>query len=115
MKVMLGNHLEEYLHQHHYNTISLELDTTTPTTTTTTTTTRTTNEKFRVKPRMPEPRVIFSRPENTTNYTKYLVDDITIFVSNNIEATDDEIEILDQVVDGVDTCHVRGWIGYNRK
>ncbi|MBI9011738.1 MAG: hypothetical protein JEZ08_05850 [Clostridiales bacterium] len=105
MKVMLGNHLEEYLHQHHYNTISLEL---------TTDNTQHVGEQFIVRPRMPEPRVIFSKPVTEDGYTKYLVDDITVYVAKDIKAENDEIEIMDQIVDGIDTCHVRGWIGNRR-
>jgi len=105
MKVMLGNHLEEYLHQHHHNTISLEL---------TNREIQQDSERFTVQPRMPEPRVIFSKPVNETGYTKYLVDDITIYVAENIKAENNEIEIMDQMVDGVDTCHVRGWVGNRR-
>jgi hypothetical protein len=102
MKVRLGNHLEEYLHQHHHTTISLELSLQP---------TKHTNETFLAAPRMPEPRVIFNKPQNTTGYTKYLVDDITIYVAENIKAKQDELIIMDQVVDGQDTCHVEGWLG----
>ncbi len=105
MKVMLGNHLEEYLHQHHHNTISLEL---------TMNDTRRNSERLTVQSRMPEPRVIFTKPTNETGYTKYLVDDITVYVAKNIKAENNEIEIMDQMVEGVDTCHVRGWIGNRR-
>lgn len=100
MKVRLGQHLENYLHEHDHHTISLELMTTP---------TEHLGERFLLKPRMPEPRIIFNRPTDTTMYDKYLIDDITVFVSQKIEAINDELVIMDQVVDGKDTCYVDGW------
>lgn len=102
MKVMLGNHLEEYLHEHHHNIVSLELALKTE---------PHAGELFMSKPRMPEPRMVFSRPINETKFNKYLIDDIVVYVAKNIHAENNELEIMDQVVNGVDTCHVRGWVG----
>ena len=100
MKVRLGNHLEDYLHEHHHHTISLELITAPI---------QHQGEKFLSKPRMPEPRIVFNEPMDITRYDKYLIDDITVYVSRKIKAINDEIVIMDQVVDGMDTCYVDGW------
>lgn len=102
MKVTLGNYLEEYLHEHHHNTISLELALKNE---------PHVGEMILSTPRMPEPRMIFSKPVNESHFNKYSVDDITIYVAKNIEAEEDELEIIDLKVDGMDTCHVRGWVG----
>lgn len=102
MKVKLGHHLEDYLHQHHHNVISLEL---------TMENTKHVGEKFTTKARNPEPRLVFSQPMDQTGFDRYTVDDITIYVAQNIKAKNDELIIMDQVVDGMDTCHVEGWIG----
>jgi len=102
MKVSLGNNLEEYLHEHHHNTISLELslecaphD----------------GEQFLNEASMPEPRIVFSKPINITGYDKFKVHDITVYVERNIKADNNNLIIMDQVVAGTDTCHVEGWIG----
>lgn len=102
MKVKLGKHLEDYLHEHHLQTISLELKMQT---------TQHEGETFRTKPRVNEPRLIFKKPVDVSDYEKYTVDDITIYVEKNIKAQNDELLIMDQVVDGMDTCHVEGWVG----
>jgi len=102
MKVMLGHHLEEYLHEHHHDTISLELSLQCA---------PHKGEQFLTNGRMPEPRIVFNRPINLTGYEKYRINDITVFVARNIEAKNDKLIIMDQVVDGIDTCHVDGWVG----
>lgn len=105
MKVMLGDYLENYLHEHHHNTITLELSLQNETHP---------DEFVLSKPRAAEPRMIFNRPTNETNFDKYLVDDITVYVAKNIKAENDVLEIIDQRVKGMDTCHVNGWVGNNR-
>jgi hypothetical protein len=102
MKISLGHHLQDYLHDHHHQTISLELSLKCA---------PHVGEQFQSKEEIPEPRIVFSQPINLTGYDKYQVKDITVYVAHNIRAKKDELIIMDQVVDGIDTCHVEGWSG----
>lgn len=104
MRVKIENSFEEFLREHHYNTITLELASCNE---------PHDKELILSKPIAEEPRVIFSKPVNESHFQKHVVDDITVYVAKDIKAEDDELEIMDQRVGGMDTCHVRGWAGYS--
>lgn len=93
MKVQLEDQLVNYMHDHHHDILTLKLihDTYGGTDVFTT-----------------HPSIRYKKPRHVEDFTTYHVDDITVYVSNEIKAKDETIKFIDEKMLGIHRCHVVG-------
>lgn len=93
MKVTIQNELNEYMHSHDLNTISLRLI----------------HDDYSAANIYSEhPRIRWEKPKHVERFDKYTIDDITVFVAKDIKAVDDTLELVHEKLLGIHRCHVKG-------
>lgn len=93
MKVKIDHNLEEYMHKHHHDTISLKL----------------VHDDLSIGDvNTKQPRINYKTPNHEEQFDKYIVDDITVYVSKNVECEKDTLEFVDEKLLGMHRCHVKG-------
>lgn len=93
MKVTIQNELNEYMHSHHRDTITLQLIHDGYTTG---------NIYFK------HPRIRLHGPKHAEKYEKFEVDDIIVFIEKNVKAEGDTLEFVHEKLLGIHRCHVKG-------
>ena len=93
MKVTIQNELSEYMHNHHHDTISLQLihD-------------GYSNGNIYFK----HPRIRLHVPRRIQNYEEFHVGDITVFVEKHVIAKKNQLEFVHEKLFGIHRCHVNG-------
>ena len=93
MKVTIQNELNEYMHSHDHDTISLKLIH---------------DDYSSGNVYSNHPRIRWHEPKHMENFDKYIVDDITVYVAKNVRACDDKLEFVHEKLLGIHRCHVKG-------
>lgn len=96
MRVEIQGALEDYLHEQKCDTISLELIQNTDNFT-----------WFRRKNTM-RPSIHYSKPDKTSNFDKYTVDDFTVYVDKEVQCKHDKLEFVQSSRGNAETCNVKG-------
>ena len=93
MKVAIGADLNEYMHKHHHDTVMLSLihDSYGP-----------------LNIYSKHPRIRYHEPKHLEAYDKYIVNDITVYVSKKVKAYNDQLMFVDEKLFGIHRCHVKG-------
>lgn len=93
MKITIEEKVMNYLHEHHKQVITLNLEH---------------SGYSGYDAHLKHPHVRFHQPRHTENFNQYQVDDITVYVEKDIPTIEDQLIFQDETLLGHHSCHVKG-------
>ncbi|MBN2795243.1 MAG: hypothetical protein JXR88_07565 [Clostridia bacterium] len=93
MNVKLEQKLIDYMHDHHKNVIALTLKQE-----------DTSGSELQVK----YPKVKYHKPNDEEHFQKFQIEDITIYVENDIPTLEDQLYFVDEKLFNIHRCQVIG-------
>lgn len=93
MKVIIDHALEEHMHKHHHDVLTLTL----------------VPGGYNVGVSTTiVPKVNYRKPRHVEGFDKYQVDGFTVYIAKNVESIDDIIKFEDKKMLGVHRCKIKG-------